>query len=164
MADGSETEIPAEKEVAQGTPPAEVGTTSTAVLESVVAQMAALTQSLEVTVGRVLRVVVEVCGAEMEAAVAEPRIVEHVRPCCGSPGIIAPQARRLIPPAAVGELDEQRTMWPAADLATAACPLEAYAAADLLPVDRVEPTELGADRHARACSGGPTPSRSCRLV
>ncbi len=60
---------------------------------------------------------------------------------------IAPDPPRLVPPPSVAEMQDRHSVRPTAHLTAPARPHEAHPLADLGPVDRIEVSQLGADRH-----------------
>src|SRR5690242_1339625 len=116
-------------------------------LVAVVDQMAALAERPQIAGAAIAWIVVEMGGGQDHPPDAHCRIVDDVRPSRWSAAIISPKASLVIEPAAVGELSDPLTMWPATLLAAASGAAEADRGADLRPVDGIEPTEFGADRH-----------------
>ena len=77
--------------------------------------------------------------------------------------MVAPTLQGIVPPQASGPDDEQLPVWPLTALAAAAGALEADDLRQLAPVDRVEPTLAGADRHGDSMShlGGEQKEKTC---
>ena len=70
-----------------------------------------------------------------------------------APAAVAPPAARLaIPPAPIAEMRDTAQMRPSALFAARAGAAEAHGRRQLLPVYRIKPSVLGADRHADSMS------------
>jgi hypothetical protein len=138
---------PLEK-IADGATAAAVEAPPPAMLEAIVREMAALTQSGEIARAGVAGVVVEMRRPQHETPAAGRRELDDVGPGGGAAGVVTPALSHGIVPAPVGELQEHDQMRPPAPLAAAAGPLEADAPTDQRPIYRIEPAQLPADRHA----------------
>ena len=107
-----------------------------------VAALAPCHQVLELAVGRV---VIEVAGSEAHEGPAEP--IRFLRKGSATTAVIPPGAILAIKPAAVSHAEHDFAMWPAACLAAAVGSPKADGGRQLWPVNWVEGTMLGTDRH-----------------
>ena len=111
----------------------------------IVQQVAALAPRREVLELAVSRVVVEVAGGEPDDGPAEP--VGFVWAGCPTTAVIAPGAVLTVEPTPITHAEDEFAMRPAAALAAAVGASETNGGRQLWPVDRVEGTLLGTDRH-----------------
>src|SRR3954452_24280228 len=122
-----------------------------AVLRPVVEQVAPLAECPDVAVLATAmgRVMVEMRCRQYHLGGPDRRLSQGRR---GNPAAptVPPGLVTLVPPAAIAEMLHHGTLRPATDLAAALGAHEPDPVTDLLPVDRVEVLELGADRHDSA--------------
>ena len=113
-------------------------------LGPVVEQVATLTKRRQITRMAVAGVVVEVGGRQIDHRC--PRVAGRGGQggTNEAPAPVAPGAALLVPPAAVAKVADQLAVRPGAVLTTPAGALEADHGRKLRPVDRIEPTVLGA--------------------
>ena len=120
-------------------------------LGRVVDHVTALAQRREVGRGIIARIVVEVGTREHD--VGGSRRVEDVGPEPDHPPPSrSPGGNIRVPPAAVAQVDDVATVRTPAPLATRTGTTEPNHGGQLGPVDRVEPSVFGADRHLDSMS------------
>jgi hypothetical protein len=140
------------EEIAEGTAQ-EVGDPALRqMMRAVVDQMTALAQAAQVGGPIVARIVIEMGGGEHDTGVPYPGCLDDIGPVRRAPALITPSMFIGIKPAAVGKTADGFAVRPTAFLAQAARPLEPHMAAELRPVDRIEPAHLSSDRHCHPCS------------
>ena len=113
----------------------------------IVEHMATLAQCGEIARQVVARIVIEMCAGEHDIGRTD---AEHVQPFANrdpSPTVRTPIAGNGIPPSPVAKMRDEAQMRPRASLATRTGTIESDRVRQLLPIDRVKPAVLGADRH-----------------
>ncbi len=141
----SSNSVRSQEQVAQGSAQQHGDGGSSAVLGPVVQQVAALAPGSEVLELAVGRIVVEVAGGEPDDRPAEP--IGFVGAGCATTAVIAPGAVLAIEPTPISHAKDEFAMRPAAALAAAVGPPETNGGRQLWPVDGVEGTLFGTDRH-----------------
>lgn len=122
-------------------------------LEPIVKHVAALAERLEVARPIVGWVMIEVRCRQHHMGGADQRLTRGIGNIKGgwSPQgaslAAAPAALLLVPPAAIAKMVDDLPVWTAAAFTAPLGALEADHRRELRPVDGVEPTKLGADRH-----------------
>ena len=109
--------------------------------------VAALAQGGEVGGGVVARIMVEMRTGEDDKGRADPRVQGGMADGGPPAAIGAPSAALAVPPSPVTEMRDPPEMRSPAAFATGARAYEADRVRQLIPVDRIEPAVLGADRH-----------------
>lgn len=138
-----------EEEVAEGLPPMEGHMPASAMLRAIVKDMAALAPCREVGVGVDARVVVPMRRREVDLRPADHRgDLGRARLRAElSAAPITPSAGLGVPPPAVPQVQDDPAVRSAALLAQALRAAEPDHSGELRPIDRVEKTVLGLDRH-----------------
>jgi len=144
--------VEAEEQIAQGAPAQDGDPKAVAVFGPVMRQVTAPAQGDEVAPPVVGRIVVAVTGSKHDTACPVLRVLDNVRPGRRLAGAVDPDARRGIVPAAVRQAPHSFAVRALALLAMSSGPPEADLAAELNPVNRVEPAHLGSDRHGEVRS------------
>jgi hypothetical protein len=121
---------------------------------SVVDEMAALAEALEISQPVVLGVMVKMRRGKNDPGLAQMDRLYEVGPARGSATVVAPGLGGAVEPAAIRQAPNDLAVWPAASLANAAGPLESHPPADVGPVARIEPTQFTLDRHRHPISFG----------
>ena len=118
-----------------------------AVFSRIVEHMAALAQCGEIARQVVARIMVEMCAGEHDIGRTD---AEHVQPFANrdpSTTVRTPIAGIGIPPSPVAKMRDEAQMRPRTSLAARTGTIETDRIRQLLPIDRVKPAVLGADRH-----------------
>jgi len=113
----------------------------------IVEHMAALAQCGEIARQVMARVMIEMRAGEHDIGRTD---AEHIEPFANrdpSTTVRTPIAGIGIPPSPVAEMRDEAQMWPRTSLAARTGTLETDRVRQLLPIDRVKPAVLGADRH-----------------
>ena len=120
-------------------------------LGRVVDDVAALAQRAQVSRRAITEIVVEVGTGEDDICRPHNRQGEALNGDT-APLVIAPETGSGVPPAAIAQVRHIAHVRAAALLTPGAGSVEADRLGDLLPVDRVQPTVFGADRHRDSMS------------
>ena len=118
-----------------------------AVFGRIVEHMAALAQCGEIARQIMARVMIEMRAGEHDIGRTD---AEHVEPFTNrdpSTTVRTPIAGIGIPPSPVAEMRDEAEMRPRTSLAARTGTIETDRSRQLLPIDRVKPAVLGADRH-----------------
>ena len=118
-----------------------------AVFGRIVEHMAALAQCGEIARQVMARVMIEMRAGEHDIGRTD---AEHVEPFANrdpSTTVRTPIAGIGIPPSPVAEMRDEAQMRPRTSLAARTGTIETDRSRQLLPIDRVKPAVLGADRH-----------------
>ena len=118
-----------------------------AVFGRIVEHMATLAQCGEIARHVVARIMIEMRAGEHDIG---RTYAEHVQPFANrdpSTTVRTPRAGIGIPPSPVAEMRDEAQMRPRTSLAARTGTIETDRIRQLLPIDRVKPAVLGADRH-----------------
>jgi hypothetical protein len=88
-----------------------------------------------------------VCRREHDARHPEPCCLDEIRPSSHPPAAVPPRRRLLIEPATVRQTANKGQMSPTATLAPSSSTFEANVVTELMPVGRIQRSQLSAYRH-----------------
>jgi hypothetical protein len=145
---GSERRILPVKEVSDRAPPQIGQSTLPKMFGTVVDEMAATTPARQVARTAVGSIVVAVAGSQDHPAKASGHCLQEVRMRGDPAKVIAPTRPLRVVPPTVEKLADLVPMPATTLLASTLRALEPHKVRDRGPVDRIEETMLGADRHA----------------
>ena len=134
-------------QVADGAQAEHVPPALPAMFGRVVAHVAALAERGEVARQIVPRIMVEVRACQDDIGGPDRGEFEAIADRHASPAVGPPASGSRIPPAPVAEMRDEPKMRPRAAFTSRTGPVEPDRIGQLLPVERIEPAVLGADRH-----------------
>lgn len=113
----------------------------------VVEHVTALAERFQVAQPVIGGIVVEVSGRQHDARRPGHAIIWHDQTVQSSTALIAPCLGIIVPPAPVAEMVDLAPVRPPTGLAVPLGAIEPHHGGQLRPVHRVEPLEVGSDRH-----------------
>ena len=116
-------------------------------MRSVLQHMAALTERAQIGHPIIGRIAVEVCRREHDARRPEPCSLHEIGPSSHPSPAVPPRRRLLIEPASVGQTAHKGQMSPTTTLASSSSTFEANVVTELMPVGRIQRSQLSAYRH-----------------
>ena len=135
------------EKIAEGTPHEDRHPPSADVLFTVMVQVAALAECAQVLVPGIAGIMVEMGCRKAYVTDTDRAVFDDIGPVGGLAGIVAPEAAALVIPASVNQLTDCPLVGSPALLTAPLRPTETDLAADLRPVDGIEPAELRFDWH-----------------
>jgi hypothetical protein len=140
------------KQIAQSSGHEKIQPPAPKVLRAIVDDVAPPAERLEVPLVIVTGIVIQVCGRQIN--LYRRRVAGfrgRGRAFAEDPAaIVFPDAGILVPPAAIAQMADNLAMGPGALFTPSFRPLKPHHVRQLLPIDRVKPTVLFADRHQAA--------------
>ena len=122
-------------------------------MRSVLQHVAALAKRAQIGHPIIGRIAIEVCRCEHDARRPEPCCLHEIGPSGDPSAAVSPRRRLLIEPASVWQTANKGQMSPTATLAPSSSTFEANVVTELMPVGRVQWSQLGVS--AWLCRRGP---------
>jgi hypothetical protein len=116
-------------------------------MRSVLQHVAALAKRAQIGHPIIGRIAIEVCRCEHDARRPEPCCLHEIGPSGDPSAAVSPRRRLLIEPASIWQTANKGQMSPTATLAPSSSTFEANVVTELMPVGRVQRSQLSAYRH-----------------